>query len=46
VLGGRRHAAHFDVSIWAPAWVDAIESVANTEDRTQNTERRTQKIEC
>jgi len=38
VLGGRRHAAHFDVSIWAPAWVDAIESVAEQEARSQKSE--------
>jgi len=51
IEGARHHAAQFDVSIWAPAWVEAIESVARTghekiEDRSQKTEVRTETIKC
>ena len=51
VLNARRRAAQFDVSIWAPAWAKAIESVVRTgdvnlEQRIQNSELRTQKMEC
>ncbi len=40
------HAAQFDTSLWAPAWAEAIESVAEPEAGSRKPEARTETIPC
>lgn len=42
----RLHAAQFDASIWAPAWVSVIESVAGPGAGSQKPEARIERVKC